>query len=112
MDSGCDVDESALRVVTADTPSTSDQPNVNYGYGRVEVRLDGTFLGSAYLLYTPGQGAITQSFSFIFSPLGGALLPPGTDTSHVMTARVMHGCGGTGQDYTFKSLRIEVISIG
>ena len=36
---------------------------------------------------------------------------PGTDTSRVLSVKVYDGCGGAGQDFTFESLKIDVISV-
>ena len=45
-----------------------------------------------------------------FYPVGNALLAPGVDLTRVVTARVADSCTGAGQDYTFESLKIDVVA--
>jgi hypothetical protein len=75
----------------------------------VTVNLDGEVVGSAYASFYPGNAGRPQRLGLQFYA-GNALLAPDADLTRVMTARVMDTCTGTDQDFTFNSLKIDVIS--
>ena len=76
----------------------------------VLVTLDGSVAGYADVYFWDGMPA-TQVRPVSFYPIGGALLAPGTDTDRGLSASVADTCTGVGQDFTFESLKIDVVSV-
>lgn len=87
-------------------PSTCDG---EYPYATVNVLVDGEFMGSAYTSFYPGSAGRTQKVGIGFYPLA-ALMAPDSDQAHVVTARVQDSCAGADQNFTFRSLLLDVIS--
>jgi hypothetical protein len=97
--------------VTMRMPSACDPPQTDYsGYGSVSIYDKSTYIGYASLGFYSGGAGSSQTVPLYFQ-LGGGFLAPGTDTSRVLSVKVMDGCGGAGQDFTFESLKIDVISV-
>lgn len=96
-------------VVTARSPSTctTSDPDTP-GYGVALVYMDNEFVGSAFFGFSPNQ---EQQSPLYMNNNTGALLAPGTDTTHVMTATVDDVCTGVGEDFTFESFKVDVISV-
>jgi hypothetical protein len=80
-----------------------------YGYAYVNVLVDGEFFGSASVGFYEGSGGRSERLGFNFYPTG-ALLAPESDTAHVVTARVYDSCTAAGENFTFKSFRVDVLS--
>jgi hypothetical protein len=100
-----------LGQVTMRMPTASDPPQADYsGYGSVSIYDKSTYIGYASLGFYPGNAGSSQTVPIYFQ-LGGGFLAPGTDTSRVLSVKVMDGCGGAGQDFTFESLKIDVLSV-
>ena len=53
----------------------------------------------------------SQTIGLYFYPTN-ALLAPDADLSHIVTAKVMDTCTGSGQDFTFESFKLDVIGAG
>jgi hypothetical protein len=86
------------------------EPQDQYGaYAYVNVLIDGEFVGSAYLGFYEGSAGRTQRIGLSFYPLAG-LMAPDSDQAHVVSARVYDTCKGVDQNFTFKSLRLDVVS--
>ena len=102
-------------VATVQVPNSCDDRFPGYpGYAFVWVGVDGppsVFLGSGTLEFSPGFAGQTRLVPLSFDASGGALFAPATDTPHVMEATVYDTCGGADQDFTFKSLKVDVISV-
>ena len=89
---------------------SSCEPQDQYGaYAYVNVLIDGEFVGSAYAGFFEGSGGRTQRIGLSFYPLAG-LMAPDSDQAHVVTARVYDTCKGVDQNFTFKSLRLDIVS--
>jgi hypothetical protein len=89
-------------------PSACEQDQ--YGaYAYLNVLIDGEFVGSAYLGFFEGSAGRTQRIGLSFYPLAG-LMAPDSDQAHIVTARVYDTCKGVDQNFTFKSLRLDVVS--
>jgi hypothetical protein len=71
--------------------------------------LDGEFVASGFIGFYPGSGGRSERVGLYFYPTG-ALLAPESDTTHVVTARVYDSCTAAGENFTFKSFRLDVIS--
>jgi hypothetical protein len=76
----------------------------------LEVYVDGALAGSGGMEFYPGEEGKTWQRVIHFD-YGGALFAPNTDTPHVATALVTDSCVGVGQNFTFESLKIDVISV-
>jgi hypothetical protein len=93
-------------------PPAPPPPAGTHGAAIVSLDLDGVIAGSSSAIFHPGLAGHTRTFGIFFFGGGNALLAPGSHTEHVATARVTDSCAGAGQDYTFESLKIDVISFG
>jgi len=97
-----------LGMVQVSNPSTCDAPDQYGAYASLNLILDGEFIGSAYVGFYPGSGSRTQKIPINFYPLSG-LMAPDSDLTHVVVARVSDSCTGAEQNFTFKSLKLDVI---
>lgn len=87
------------------------EPQDQYGaYAYVNVLIDGEFVGSAYVGFYQGSANRTQRIGLSFYPLAG-LMAPESDQAHVVSARVTDSCKGADQNFTFKSLRLDIVSV-
>jgi hypothetical protein len=83
----------------------------------IDVYLDGKQFSSSGTSFNPGSAGQEQTLPLLLPDRnsipsrGNALFGSGVDVAHVVTAKVYDRCGA-GQDYTFESLQIDVISIG
>jgi Collagen triple helix repeat (20 copies) len=89
-------------------PSACDVPAGQSPYGSLNILIDGEFAGSAYAGFYPGAAGRTQRIGVSFYPASG-LLAPGVNATHVVTARVSDSCTGADQNFTFKTLQLDVI---
>lgn len=76
----------------------------------LSIVLDGEFAGSGSTSFHPSWAGRVHTLAVSFYPVGNALLAPGADLTRVVTARVADSCAGAGQDYTFESLKIDVVA--
>ena len=90
-------------------PSACDAQDQYGAYAYVNVLIDGEFVGSGYVGFFQGSADRTQQIGLSFYPTAG-LMGPDADTAHVVTARVFDTCQGTDQNFTFKSLRLDIVS--
>jgi hypothetical protein len=81
----------------------------NIPYGEVGLYIDDQWAGDAYVNIGSWNYGQTTTVSVYFNRL--ALIAPGQDTTHLLTARVWTGCTGTDEDITFHSLRVDVIAV-
>jgi hypothetical protein len=89
---------------------TACEPQDQYGaYAYVNVLIDGEFVGSAYVGFYEGSAGRTQRIGLSFYPHAG-LMAPDSDQAHIVTARVYDTCKGVDQNFTFKSLRLDIVS--
>jgi hypothetical protein len=85
------------------------EPQDQYGASAyVNVLIDGEFVGSAYAGFFEGSAGRTQRIGLSFYPNAG-LMAPDSDQAHVVTARVYDTCKGVDQNFTFKSLRLDIV---
>jgi hypothetical protein len=85
------------------------EPQDQYGaYAYVNVLIDGEFAGSAYAGFFEGSAGRTQRIGLSFYP-NAVLMAPESDQAHVVTARVYDTCKGVDQNFTFKSLRLDIV---
>lgn len=91
----------------AGPPPPGGQFLFNAGY--VTVFVDGVQLAVGLAIYTTSPANAGQSVRvpLSFNPI----FPPAVATSHTLTVKVKDGCGGTGQDFTFESLEIDVVGV-
>jgi hypothetical protein len=97
--------------VTAHLPEACDPQagNTNdYGYAYVDLMVDGTDVTEAYVYFYPTNQK-TQVLSFY--SYRNAILAPGTATPHLLTARTYDYCAGAAQNFTFDSLKVDIIAI-
>ena len=80
-----------------------------YGYAYVNVLIDGDPAGSGYVGFYEGSAGRTERVGLYFYPTG-ALPAPDSNTAHVVSARVYDSCTGAGENFTFTSFRLDVIS--
>ena len=74
--------------------------------GRVAIALSSAALAVAVLGVTPLGSAAGSALNFY--PLSG-LMAPDSDLTRVVVARVSDSCTGAEQNFTFKSLKLDVI---
>jgi hypothetical protein len=91
-------------------PAACDGTGTYPPYGSLSVYLDGEQLASGSAYFYSGAGGRAQTISLYFYP-GNALLGPDSELTRVMTAKVMDSCTGTGQDFTFESLEIDIVAL-
>jgi hypothetical protein len=91
-------------------PDACGGNGTNPPYATIGVFVDGQSIGSAYASFYPGSEGRSQTLGFYFYPTS-ALIGPGSDLTHVLTARVLDSCTGTGQEFTFDALKIDVVSV-
>ena len=91
-------------------PEACTGAGTNPPFGTIGVFVDGHSIGSAYAYFHPSGAGRLQSAGFSFYP-SSALLGPDAGLTHVLTARVLDSCTETGQDFTFDSLKIDVVSV-
>jgi hypothetical protein len=89
---------------------TSSDPSFP-GYGHVDVYLDNELVGGAFFQFYAGLAGKEQQSAVYMNLNNGALLAPDTDTTHLLTATVADTCTGADEDFTFESLKVDVISI-
>lgn len=92
-------------------PSACDVPQGQSPYAYVNVIIDGEFAGSAYAGFYPYSAGRTQRIGMSFYPVG-ALMASDVNTTHIVTARVYDSCTGADQNFTFKTLQLDVIGAG
>jgi hypothetical protein len=97
-----------LGVVEVRNPSACDAPDQYGGYASLNLVLDGESIGWVSVGFYPGSGGRTQKVPLNFYPLSG-LMAPDSDLARVVVARVSDSCTGTEQNFTFKSLKLDVI---
>lgn len=97
-----------LGMVEVTYPSACDVQEEYGAYGFLNLILDGEFIGSAYAGFYPGSEGRTQKIGIYLYPVNG-LMAPDLDLTHVVIARVADSCTGDGQNFTFKSLKLDVI---
>jgi hypothetical protein len=97
-----------LGMVEVRYPSACDGPEEYGRYAVLNLILDGEFIGSAYAGFYPGSEGRTQKIGLYFYPVNG-LMAPDVDLTRVMVARVSDSCTGADQNFTFKSLKLDVI---
>jgi Collagen triple helix repeat (20 copies) len=97
-----------LGTIQVRNPSTCESQDQYPGYAIVNVLIDGEFVGSSYLSFFEGSAGRTQQIGLSFYPLAG-LMAPDSDQAHVVTARVYDTCKGVDQNFTFKSLRLDIV---
>jgi hypothetical protein len=100
-----------LGQVVVRNPAACDGAGDYAPYGYVNVSLDGEVVAYAHAGFYQGSAGRTQTLGLYFYP-GNALFASDDSLSHVMTARVIDTCTGTGQDFAFESLKIDVIAAG
>ena len=98
--------------VTINVPSACD----GNGSGVVTVKVDGMNAGAASAIGAgPVLGTSVRVPISFHAPglgyVGGAFVAPTSDTPHTVTGQVTDSCGGAGQDFTFDSLGVDVMSI-
>jgi hypothetical protein len=98
-----------LGEIEARNPAACEPQDQYGGYAYVNVLIDGEFVGSAYLGFWEGSANRTQRIGLSFYPLAG-LMAPDSDQAHVVSARVYDTCKGVDQNFTFKSLRLDIVS--
>ena len=89
-------------------PSACEAQDQYGAYAYVNVLIDGEFVGSAYVSFFEGSAGRTQRIGLSFYPNAG-LMAPDSDQAHVVTARVYDACKGVDQNFTFKSLRLDIV---
>jgi hypothetical protein len=100
--------ELLLGMVEVRNPSACDAPDQYGAYASLNLILDGEFIGSAYVGFYPGSGGRTQKIPINFYSLSG-LMAPDSDLTRVVMARASDSCTGGEQNFTFKSLKLDVI---
>ena len=109
-----DADETDLLLGTIQVrnPSACESQDPQYpGYAYVNVLIDGELVGSGFVSFYQGSADRTQQIGLSFYPLAG-LMAPDLDQAHVVTARVYDTCKGVDQNFTFKSLRLDIVGAG
>lgn len=91
-------------------PANCDPQDQYGGYAYLNVFVDGDPVGSAYLGFYEGSAGRTQRVGISFYPSAG-LMAPDVDQVRVVTARVSDTCKGADQSFTFKSLKLDVVSV-
>ena len=107
-----DADETDLLLGTIQVrnPSACESQDPQYpGYAYVNVLIDGELVGSGFVSFYQGSADRTQQIGLSFYPIAG-LMAPDSDQAHVVTARVYDTCKGVDQNFTFKSLRLDIVS--
>lgn len=90
-------------------PSECQLPDGDsYAYGEVAFDLDSRYAGFGMAYYYPAYAGKTERVTL--NVFGGGLVAPGVETPHVITARVLDNCAGTGENFTFESFRVDVVS--
>ena len=97
-----------LGTIQVRNPSACDSEDQYPAYAYVNVLIDGEFVGSGYVSFFQGSADRTQQIGLSFYPLAG-LMAPDSDQAHVVTARVYDTCKGVDQNFTFKSLRLDIV---
>lgn len=97
-----------LGMVEVTNPSACDVEEDYGAYAYLSLILDGEYIGSAYAGFYPGSAGRTQKIGVYLYPVNG-LMAPDVDITHVFAARVTDSCMGADQNFTFKSLKLDVI---
>lgn len=97
-----------LGMVEVTNPSACDVEEDFGAYAYLSLILDGESIGSAYAGFYPGSAGRTQKIGVYLYPVNG-LMAPDVDITHVFAARVTDSCMGADQNFTFKSLKLDVI---
>jgi hypothetical protein len=99
---------------TVRLPASCD-PNPDYpdspGYAYITVQDKTKYIGSGSISFYEGGAGRVQTVPISFYSIGGALFAPDADTTHMLTALVSDACGGVDQDFTFESLKVDVIAV-
>jgi hypothetical protein len=76
----------------------------------VQLLVDGVVMGSTFAPYHDSAANREQTLHFTFYPTN-VLLDPGVASEHVVTARVGDTCTGVDEEFTFHSLKLNVVSV-
>jgi Collagen triple helix repeat (20 copies) len=79
-------------------------------FASLSIAVDGATMASGYVSFYPGSEGRTQTIGLYFYP-SNALISTGSNLTHVVTARALDTCTGAGQEFTFDSLKIDVVSV-
>ena len=82
----------------------------NDQYAATSVLIDNQPAGNGAAYFYPYTAGRLITIPITFSSIGFGLVAPGVGTQHTVTAYVGGGCQGADQDFTFESLKIDVIS--
>jgi Collagen triple helix repeat (20 copies) len=96
--------------VTVRYPDACGGNGTSQPYATIGIFIDGQSFGSAYASFYPGSEGRSQTLGLYFYP-SGALISPGANLTHVITVKALDSCTGTGQEFTFESLKIDVVSV-
>jgi hypothetical protein len=90
-------------------PTACDAATGQSAYGYLSVLIDGEFVGSASMGFYPQIAGRSQRIGVFFYP-SAALMALDADVTHVVAARVSDSCTGADQNFTFKTLQLDVIA--
>lgn len=110
VDARSDRDAHAVWPGDSPHPEACGTPDSFPRGAHLSIVLDGEFAGSGSTSFHPSWAGRVHTLAVSFYPVGNALLAPGADLTRVVTARVADSCAGAGQDYTFESLKIDVVA--
>ena len=96
--------------VTVTYPAACGKTGEYPSFATVALQLDGVATGSAYAYFYDGAANRQQTMSFWFNPTN-VLLDPGAASTHVVTARVGDNCTGADEEFTFDSLKVNVVAV-
>jgi hypothetical protein len=91
-------------------PDACGVSGTNTPFGTISVSVDGQSIAYAYAYFYPGSEGRSQTIGLYFSP-SNAIIGPDSGLTHVITARVLDSCTGTGQEFTFDALKIDVVGM-
>ena len=97
--------------LTYTVPAACDGTTQPYGWGYASVTIDGMSSGFTSVQPNPSLTGQTQTVGLNFYGLGNALLAPNSAVQHVAVASVGDTCTGAGQNFTFESVKVDVISV-
>jgi hypothetical protein len=92
-------------------PENCDATDTYAPWATLRLFIDGESAGSAWAYFYPGASGYTQTIGVNFYPVA-ALFGDSAEITHLVTARVADSCAEDGQNFTFKSLHIDVIGVG
>ena len=93
-------------------PATCDASDPAYTpAGYLDVMVDGEYVGNAYTSWYSSIAGTTRKAALNFYSSGFALMAPDADSPHILTARAYDSCVNAGQEFTFESLKIDIVSV-